>query len=71
MLMRQILMDHHPVGSLANVLNVVDKPFSEEQIAVVLSAILKGLAFLHNVSVPHRFLFRFIIHLNHSKGFTN
>lgn len=53
-LLRQIVMEYCGAGSIADVINVCGKTFSEDEIADVCASMLLGLAYLHTNHNIHR-----------------
>lgn len=48
-----ILMDYCAVGSLSDLIEESDEPFTEKQIGYICHSTLKGLQFLHDLSIVH------------------
>ena len=50
----QILMDYCGGGSVLDIMEVLERPLTEEQIIYILRETLKGLIYLHSKGIIHR-----------------
>lgn len=49
-----ILMDYCSVGSVLDLMRTIKRTLTEEEIAVILLSVLKGLSYLHREGIIHR-----------------
>lgn len=49
-----ILMDYCSVGSVLDLMKTIKRTLTEEEIAVILLSVLKGLSYLHREGIIHR-----------------
>ena len=47
-------MDYCAGGSIRNLIETCNKPLSEQNVAYVVTGVLKGLAYLHSMNIIHR-----------------